>query len=91
MHAKLTDDLLILTRFYLLIAMIRGVQGLVGMENAHRINSVPEGTGRAQFYTRFNMQLPCHNMTWVVGGLMTQEVVAESCLIETVPYPQTKQ
>lgn len=73
MHAKLTDDLLIPTRFYLLIAMIRGVQGyiffeleehfaffvLVGMENAHRINSVPEETGRAQFYTRFNTLVRC--------------------------------
>jgi len=32
MHAKLTDDLLILTRFYLLIAMIRGVQGYIFFE-----------------------------------------------------------
>jgi hypothetical protein len=32
MHVKLTDDLFILTRFYLLIAMIRGVQGYISFE-----------------------------------------------------------
>jgi hypothetical protein len=29
-------------------------------------------------------------MTSVAGGLMTQEVGTESCLIEIAPYPQTE-
>jgi hypothetical protein len=70
------------------------------LENEHRIKVFvrnPEETGRPQFSTCFHtpvrhwqLKLPCHNMTSVAGGLMTQEVGTESCLIEIAPYPQTE-
>uniref|UniRef100_U5FRS8 Uncharacterized protein n=1 Tax=Populus trichocarpa TaxID=3694 RepID=U5FRS8_POPTR len=94
------DELLILTRFYLLIAMIRGADRAKCLENEHRIKVFvrnPEETGRPEFSTCFHtpvrhwqLKLPCHNMTSVAGGLMTQEVGTESCLIEIAPYPQTE-